>query len=117
MKINSITGPDFSNSSSALLRTAAGWLVTAVGAFSVVALASASLSSVGDVGVTGRASGASPSQANATAGAKPSTTEGRECLMDIEVVERVSGRCLPLGRSAMGCVAAAHVRPFHPSCV
>lgn len=38
------------------------------------------------------------------------------CHMEYQVVKRVVGHCMKLGRSAKGCVAGNYLHPFHPAC-
>lgn len=38
------------------------------------------------------------------------------CHMEYQVVKRVVGHCMKLGRSAKGCVAGNYLHPFHPEC-
>lgn len=39
------------------------------------------------------------------------------CHMEYQVMKRVVGRCVKLGRSAKGCVAGNYVHPYHPECM
>lgn len=39
------------------------------------------------------------------------------CHMEYQVVKRVVGHCIRMGRSARGCVAGNYLSPFHPECV
>lgn len=39
------------------------------------------------------------------------------CHMEYQVVKRVAGHCMKLGRSARGCVAGNYLQPFHPECI
>ncbi|KYB28121.1 hypothetical protein TcasGA2_TC032886 [Tribolium castaneum] len=39
------------------------------------------------------------------------------CNMDYQVVKRVVGTCIKLGRSARGCVAGNYLQPLHPECM
>lgn len=47
----------------------------------------------------------------------PSTDDGGPCHVEYQVMKRVVGHCMKLGRSARGCVAGNYLHPFHPECM
>ncbi|XP_017783973.1 PREDICTED: uncharacterized protein LOC108567796 isoform X2 [Nicrophorus vespilloides] len=52
-----------------------------------------------------------------TAGETDETVGSSVCHMEYQVVKRVVGRCIKLGRAARGCVAGNYLHPFHPECM
>ncbi|XP_017783963.1 PREDICTED: uncharacterized protein LOC108567796 isoform X1 [Nicrophorus vespilloides] len=51
------------------------------------------------------------------AGETDETVGSSVCHMEYQVVKRVVGRCIKLGRAARGCVAGNYLHPFHPECM
>lgn len=43
--------------------------------------------------------------------------ENTACHMEYQVMKRVVGQCVKLGRSAKGCVAGNYLHPYHPECM
>ncbi|KAF7278163.1 hypothetical protein GWI33_008778 [Rhynchophorus ferrugineus] len=43
--------------------------------------------------------------------------EHAPCHMEYQVMKRVVGTCIKLGKSATGCVAGNYLHPFHPECI
>ncbi|CAH1370153.1 unnamed protein product [Tenebrio molitor] len=43
--------------------------------------------------------------------------EEAPCHMEYQVMKRVIGTCIKLGRNARGCVAGNYLRPLHPECM
>ncbi|KAJ3657584.1 hypothetical protein Zmor_009373 [Zophobas morio] len=39
------------------------------------------------------------------------------CHLEYQVMKRVVGTCIKLGRSARGCVAGNYLHPLHPECM
>ncbi|XP_060532017.1 uncharacterized protein LOC132705447 [Cylas formicarius] len=43
--------------------------------------------------------------------------EHAPCHMEYQVMKRVVGTCIKLGKTAMGCVAGNYLHPLHPECM
>lgn len=43
--------------------------------------------------------------------------ENTACHMEYQVMKRVVGQCVKLGRTAKGCVAGNYLHPYHPECM
>ncbi|XP_056648344.1 uncharacterized protein LOC130452877 [Diorhabda sublineata] len=43
--------------------------------------------------------------------------ESSPCHMEYQVMKKVVGTCVRLGRTARGCVAGNYLHPFHPECI
>ncbi|KAJ8974659.1 hypothetical protein NQ317_018878 [Molorchus minor] len=43
--------------------------------------------------------------------------EHAPCHMEYQVMKRVVGTCIKLGRTARGCVAGNYLHPLHPECM
>lgn len=43
-------------------------------------------------------------------------TEEKFCHVEYQVMKRVIGKCVKLGRSLKGCAAGNYIHPMHPEC-
>lgn len=43
--------------------------------------------------------------------------EGTPCHIEYQVMKRVVGHCMRIGRSMRGCVGGNYLHPFHPECM
>lgn len=43
--------------------------------------------------------------------------ENTACHMEYQVMKRVVGQCIKLGRTTKGCVAGNYLHPYHPECM
>ena len=40
-----------------------------------------------------------------------------QCHVEFQVMKRVAGRCMKLGKNSRGCVSGNYIHPFHPQCL
>lgn len=46
----------------------------------------------------------------------PSPSDDKFCHVEYQVMKRVIGKCVKLGRSLKGCAAGNYIQPLHPEC-
>lgn len=46
----------------------------------------------------------------------PTVADEKFCHVEYQVMKRVIGKCIKLGRSLNGCAAGSYIQPLHPEC-